>query len=205
MKHFADALPEAERPLVVEGEMLPALEMMAGEPVRFELVVGMNAFIREPKRAQALQLISGLMAPGGRLALADTIPRHAQRLSDMLDSTRIEEKLIARFRLAEDRIYNGGVPGMTDWDENQLLADCEYAGFHDSRAQLEYFDEIKVLSDGDLESWFTPSSHYGKLMGENLTETEIETIRCFLSTNFCGKPIPWKRAVCLLNGAFAPL
>jgi putative ATPase len=202
IEHFAQDLRESERPVITEAPLAQALTTYREGEVRFESVVGMNVFLREHGRGKILETLLGLMVPGSFISLAETVPRHAQRLSGLLTGT--EDNLVDAFRSAEERVYTGGLPGMTDWDEDDILKEMADAGFKDPRLQLEHFTESRVITDKDLTSWFDPSHangpSYGSIVRECMGEESASEIKALLA-NLSGRPIDWRRTVAFVTAS----
>jgi len=49
--------------------------------VRFDRMIGRNALMREPDKAATAKLLAELLRADGVIVLAETVPRHTQRLS----------------------------------------------------------------------------------------------------------------------------
>ena len=107
LDYLAAAVPEPERPVLLAKNGLSALEELAAGEVRFEAVIGMNVFLREPERDSVMRKAGDLLVPGGVLALAEAVPRHAQRLSGYLHGSTIDPGLFERFKQAEEAVYSG--------------------------------------------------------------------------------------------------
>src|SRR4029434_5515433 len=101
----SERLPQVERPVVLVGALtdLPALLATRGDQeVRFDAVVGRNALTKCADKTEALAQIRAYLRPDGRLSLAEVVPRHAQRLSMLVDLTELDSDLVARLRAAEE-------------------------------------------------------------------------------------------------------
>ncbi len=202
LEHFAGKVPEPERPVFEDGPPDRALNKLTGESARFEAVIGMNVFLRNSGRDDMLLRIRELMVSGGRLAFAETIPRRAQRLSEYLADQLPDAPLFEKFRRAEDEVYSpGGAPGLTDWDESDLVAELKQAGYTKVQTELHYFEESRVISQEDLRRWFnvTGESAYASTIARYLRAEEIDMIKTELSSWVAGKPLPWKKPVAFLT------
>ena len=214
LAHFAGAVPEAERPIFIEGVLLPVLNELTNGEARFEHVVGMDAFFRKTERNRLFEKIYGILVPGGRIAIAETVPRHAQRLSDYLSGETAEAGLIEKFKDAENAVYSGltdlededlrsDAAGITDWDEHDLENDAAAVGFEKVRVQIRSFEETRVVSRQDLNRWFdiTDRSLYARVMSRHLRSDEIDEIKKILSLLIADKPLTWKKPVAIFTAA----
>jgi putative ATPase len=213
IEHYAREIPEPERPVILAPPMFPAIDILTAGEVRFEAIIGMNLFLKEPDRLQMIRKLHALLAEGGSLALAETVPRHAQRLSEYLGADEIDAGLLEEFKTAEDAVYlrteaadntGDGLPRgtvLTDWDEKDLVADIESGGFADSRQQLKFFEESRIITEKDLDRWFGTEkrSIYGVTMSHHLDLKEIKTIKNKLSSRVVGAPVSWKKSVAFLS------
>jgi hypothetical protein len=98
----------------------------------------------------------------------------------------------------------GGLPRsvvLTDWDEKDLVADLESAGFADSRQQLKVFEESRIITKKDLDGWFSTvkGSIYGVTMSRHFEIKEITTIKNKLVSGVVGAPVPWKKSVAFVS------
>ena len=84
----AQALGELERPHVLTAagglSELPALLGRHGTPPVFDALVGADALLHEPDKGAALSLLASLLAPRGRLSLAETVASRGSRLNELL-------------------------------------------------------------------------------------------------------------------------
>ena len=83
LQQQAERLPEVERPMVLVGDLLHLPDLLrahGNQEVRFEAAVGRNVLTRCADKTAALTCIRLCLRPGGRLSLAEVVPRQAQRL-----------------------------------------------------------------------------------------------------------------------------
>jgi putative ATPase len=209
IQHTARSIPEEERPTIIEGALPDGLDRISNGEVRFEAIIGLNALLREKGRPRVAEKLLELIEPGGTLVLAETVPRHAQRLSDYLDSKQIDAGLLDRYRAAEDEVYRRGPSERTpkspvgavstDWDENDLLSDFESAGFSNAECQLRYFDESRIVTKKQLDSWFDSGAYYGATISGRLAAEEISLIATRLAAKLSDKVVAWKKVVAFLS------
>jgi putative ATPase len=100
-------LPELQRPVVLTATLTQLPEVLATQipDIRFDCMIGRNAFIHEPDKSAAAQRLVQLLQPSGVLVLAETIPRYTQRLYRLLDSSKLNADLYQRLVAAEEAIY----------------------------------------------------------------------------------------------------
>lgn len=209
-EHFAREIPIPERPIILEDALPTALGKLCESEIRFEAIIGINAFLKENERAPVMEKLKILLEKAGTLVLAETVPRHAQRLSEYLDSGKVGPDLLERFKEAEDQVYTDGTNVLTNWDESDLAADLTAAGFKECRHQLSFFEESRIVAQKDLDSWFDSraDSIYGKKIGSSLSVEEIEAVKKAAASRIVGTPVPWKKPIAIIsagNGSPIPL
>ena len=199
----AQQLPELERPVVLEGglEQLEALALAEPE-LLFDAVVGHNALVAEPDKAAALAAATAHLAPGGVLSLAEGVPRHTQRLADLIDLTPLDQELTQRLRLAEEAIYDDPDDPMVSWDASDLLAAAAAAGLEATADPVEASRQV-VISAAVLERWFddTPGDRlsFGQRLALLLTPEELTQVRALFSRQLRDQTVTWSSRLVYLK------
>ncbi len=199
----AAALPALQRPVILQGgiQELPALlaQVTDGPALRFDGVLGRNALTASPDKAEDLALLISLLAPGGRLSLAELIPRHAQRLYRLVDLARLPGDLAERLQAAEEAIYAQAADPRLDWDEDHLhqaLARLQEEGLL-SGFQVEVEESSRTLriTPELLERWFTlqeePRWSYARHLAERLSPEEIQSVRALFFAQLSNRDVMW--------------
>jgi hypothetical protein len=97
----------------------------------------------------------------------------------------------------------GGTPAAaaisTAWDENDLASDIKAAGFSSIECRLRYFDETRVITKKQLDSWFSPESVYGAVIADHLSEKEVKTISRGLERELSEKQVTWRKAIAFVT------
>ncbi len=214
LEHQAQKICKVERPSFVNGPLICAISDLITRESLFEEILSMNTFIRMSERVEFLVEIHRLLAPGGRIAFAEMVPKHAQRLSEFLAAETTDPDLLERFREAENAVYTGSADnaerhvsaaGLTDWDEKDIERELAASEFERVTVQLHYFTETRSISQQDLDRWFAGggSSLYGESMNRFFQPDGIEALKRSLSLQTVGKPLSWKKPVALITAAKA--
>ena len=175
LRQQAARLPEMERPVVLIGapeELGYLLSLRGEEDVRFDRILGRNAFSRPDRSSETCQVLANLLLPGGRIVLSQSIPRHTQRLYDLVSwgrATALREKVVA----AEEAIYANTADPLVNWDADDLRAALAGAGLGDARVNVETQTEERLITAGHLERWFTPSPSPREGVGEDSTKAPL--------------------------------
>jgi putative ATPase len=157
LQEMATALPPVRRPLVLQGNLddLPALLAPYGRDLRFDAIVGRNALTSHADKAAAARLLAAWLAPAGRLSLAEAVPRHAQRLSPLLDLTELPAALRRAFLQVEEAIYGDAADPLVNWDAPALQAALEAAGLSSEISAEDETTEV-MITPALLDRWFAP-------------------------------------------------
>jgi putative ATPase len=127
----ARLLPALAVPVVLQGplESLPALiAAREGEPVRFDRILARNVLGRAEDKAVRIALLASLLAPGGRLLLAEQVPRLGERLLAGLDWRGLAPEVAARAVAAEEAVYADPADPLVNWGAEELATWCREAG-----------------------------------------------------------------------------
>ena len=86
-------MDEVERPIVLHGAIEEVAQLLDVEEVRFDAVIGRNALLASADKVAALAQLAEKLAANGWLALAETIPRHTQRIYALGDLSLLQPEL----------------------------------------------------------------------------------------------------------------
>ena len=201
LQQQAERLPEVERPTVLVGEVvqLPDLLRACGaQDVRFDAAVGRNVLTRCADKTVALRAIHACLRDGGRLSLAEVVPRRGQRLSALVDLTALDAALVARLQAAEEAIYDAADDPQVNWDSADLAAMLHTAGF-ELRAPLnvDVQEDERHLTAAHLARWFSRSaegsraSYAGHLLS-HLTEEELRRVETCFRRQLLDQIVTWQ-------------
>jgi len=203
----AKAIPELRRPTVLAGPLseLPGLLRAASEPdIHFELIVGRNVLLREPDRAAALAAIVPLLAPGGRLVLAESIPHHTQRLYRLLGTDVLPAGLAERLAQAEEALYAQEQDPMVNWDVADLVTWVRAQGLRAGDALEQDAALQVVITPAMLGRWFAevpaggrPS--YAQHLLRSLTPDEVAGVAEAFRATLSGKTVSWSSRAAIVS------
>jgi putative ATPase len=201
LRQQAERQPAVERPAVLVGALtdLPALLATRGDQeVRFDAVVGRNALTKCADKTGALAQMRACLRPGGRLSLAEVIPRHAQRLSMLVDLTELGSALVARLRAAEETMYQTPTDALVNWDVPDLEAALVAVGFTlVSALQCDTQVEERRITAAHLERWLTVSidrqrPSYARRLLTQLTAAELQQVAGCMRRQLLDHIVPWQ-------------
>lgn len=199
----AAVLPELLRPILLEtslGELSKALE--TEDPnLKFDRILGRNALIREADKFSKAGLLATWLKPQGMILLAETIPKHTQRLYQLLHADWFEVDLYERLVAAEEAIYQNESDPMVNWDAEDLQMAFEQAGFQ-VQIQVEQTQTTMQITPALLQRWFNPSRDrptYAGSLATFLSPEEINSVQTQFKAHLGNQTVPWGSAIALLR------
>jgi putative ATPase len=210
LRQQAAQLPELNRPFVLQGSLddLPALVAAQGQgDARFDAIVGRNALTQQVDKAEAARCIAAMLRPSGVVSLAEAIPRHTQRLYDLVNRALLDDDLARRWIAAEESIYAASDDPMVNWEAKDLQAAFEAADFGSVRVQAERRTAEVRITPKLLTRWFAlphdvptdggrPS--YAQHLLARLTPEETTQVQALLERSLRGQVVTWSTTVAYL-------
>jgi putative ATPase len=200
LQQMATNLTELRRPLILVGEINQTHQLLeeASPGVLFDAVIGRNALIHEPDKLAAGQRLAALLRPGARLVLAETVPRHTQRLYRLINTRPLGSVLSERLITAEEAIYQDDSDPMTNWDADNLEQAFGAAGL-DVVIQVETESTEVRVTESMLDRWFTsrPSGRpsYSQRVGEQMAVGELSQIENAFRRQLTNQIISWESKI----------
>lgn len=195
----AQALPEVNRPIVLSPQDSLSLSLNSlPSTLKFDRIIGRNYLMNRADKAEALGEIAARLAPTGWLVLAESVPRHAQRLYQLVDRTWLSTKLHNQWRKAEEQIYQQTENPKVNWDENDLKQLLEQMGFH-VQLDITVSETQTYLSPALFDRWFSPTSHYLQYLQAELSTTAIRQIRQLFSDHLLHQMVLWRSHLVYLS------
>jgi putative ATPase len=205
LREQAATLPELVRPIILKTDLIELTTVLVQQApgVQFDCILGRNALLHESDKAGTVQSLIPYLRPQGLLVLAETIPRHAQRLYRLLDCTGLEKKLYKRWVEAEESIYTQAPDPMVNWDEQDLVALFEAAGLTVQMHREETQTEIRI-TPALLDRWFSqqdkdPRPTYANHLASSLSAREVATLRDLFTQQLRNQIIPWKSTTAIIK------
>jgi putative ATPase len=201
LRQQAARFPEVERPVVLVGELrqLPGLlRARDDQEVRFDAAVGRHVLTRCADKTAVLAGIRALLRDGGRLALAEVVPRQAQRLSALVDLAELGNDLAVRLREAEAAIYHQADDPMVNWDLSDLEAALAAAGyrFAGKLTRVAQTDD-RYITAAQLDRWFATAAgdgrpSYADRLLECLTPEELQRVEACFRHQLRDQTVAWQ-------------
>ena len=195
-------LSTMSRPVILSGSMIDLPDLIAVEyqgAVHFDAIVGRNALTYHPDKAAAARVIAVLLASGGRLSLAEAVPRRAQRLYRLVDLSLLDESLRQRLVAAEEAIYGNPDTPMVNWDDTDLQRTFQAAGLSGVHIESEDHTAQKRIGAGQLARWFatgetSPSGErltYAQHLRQQLSAAEVAQVQALFERQLRDQVVAW--------------
>ncbi len=222
LKQQTNNLDPLERPVILTGTVMEANERIsewmneqtanvdsqirkfADSPL-FDVIIGRNVLTHLVDKTAAAQTIKKLSKPGGRLVLAEIVPRHTQRLHKLVDLSSLADDLIQRIVAAEEAIYTNATDPMVNWDVDDLSAIFEKAGYANIEIRTETLTSERHLEANQIQRWFTQETpgnrptfaqHLLKKTPEaGVTKTELEALKRVFEQQLLGQVVSWQSMI----------
>ncbi|GAB4527784.1 MAG: AAA family ATPase [Anaerolineae bacterium] len=194
------------RPVIMCGRLdeLPDLIAAHGQgKVRFDVIVGRNAFTRQADKVAAAQSVARLLADGGRLSIAEVVPRHAQRLCQLVDLSSLGQDLRQRLIAAEETIYTDPADPMVNWDVSDLEAAMKAAGLSDIQVQVEIVTTQRHIGAEHLARWFSTRPDrerpaFAQHLRKTLSADEVAQVQALFENQLLNRAVTWAGQVVYL-------
>ncbi|MBD2342479.1 AAA family ATPase [Calothrix sp. FACHB-156] len=202
----AAALPELMRPVILNAQIneLPAVLASQTPGVIFDYIIGRNVLFAQPDKASATQIIAKLLPSSGKILLAESIPRHTQRLYRLIEPEKFNKKLYQRLVTAEEAIYSNQSDPMLNWDAFDLQQAFEDAGLAVEVSVEQNTTPIHITS-GFIERLFRANANrpsYGERLAQNLTSLEIHSLNELFMRSLLNQTVSWMSSTAFVKAAY---
>ena len=214
LRQQAERLPELERPHILIGDLdeLDTLISLRGEDdLQFDRILARNPITQllNDSVTELFSLLKNRLLPDGRLCLVQTIPKHGQRLYQLVDWSGETKTLAKKVSKAEEAIYADESDSRVNWDETDVQTGLEAAGFTTVTIQQEREKGQRRLTTDHLDRWFghpddKPSGYgtYGqRLLDNGLNENEVAKVAVLYRRQLAEQVAGWETAVAYIIAA----
>lgn len=195
LQEQAAILPELTRPIVIQTVLseLPNQLQHHTPSIQFDRMIGRNVLLAESNKAILIHRLIPYLRSDGFIVLAETIPRHTQRLYRLLNPDDFSKKLYKRLVSAEEEIYQNPTNSMVNWDENDVLALLQSQNLR-VKLHLEHTQTELQITPSLLDRWFNTGQErpsYADQLSESLSSTELSTVRDIFIKTLKNKAVMW--------------
>ncbi|MGB3139082.1 MAG: AAA family ATPase [Nodosilinea sp.] len=206
LEEQAAQLAEA-RPVLVHAdyEALAAYLEAHTPGVRFERIMGRNAFSQVVNRDRFIEIVQHFLAPSGVVLLAETVPRHSQRISSLIKGEALSKALNKRWQQADDAVHSSSDPRF-NWQAQTLEALFQTAGFTVQLTEDVLHSSV-YISAALVQRWFavnsTPPSYRDRL-AQNLSDKDIAALEQVCQRQLQGQTVQWQSPLVYLVAKLKP-
>jgi putative ATPase len=217
LEQQARNLENLEQPVILVGAITALPELIGaltsqqadkGAPL-FDVIVGRNVFTHLADKTAAAQTIAAWLKPGGRIVLAEIIPRHTRRLHQLVDLSGLPAELADRVRRIEEAIYTNTADPMVNWDAPDLQSIFETVGLKQIEFTVETLTSELSIGAEQIERWFaltpgpggrpTLAQHLlgqglgtvGEQAGVRLSQAELSELKRLFERQLLGQVVAW--------------
>ena len=171
--------------------------------IRFDCIMGRNALMSEIDKVKVVKNLIPWLSVEGVLVLAETVPRHTQRLYELLQPAWLPSALWEKLKLAESAIYEDDSDPMVNWDGLDLKKDLEKAGLRVKVEQQRAQTSI-LITPGLVGRWFAPTQTaprptYRQHLERMLTGEEVNLIQQVFGKYLRERTVTWSSTVAYLQ------
>jgi putative ATPase len=203
LEELAARLPELARPMLVQAdwENLATTLWQQTPGLRCDRILGRNALGQSTDQKQAIQPLKSLLAEDGIIILAETIPRHSQQISTLVDTSGLTKALVNRWQNADAVITQSPSDPRFNWDADDLKGLFQTAGFEVHITQESMQNQV-YISPSLLERWFAQDSQppsYRQQLAHHLSDKDIETIQQVCQRQLQNQTVDWQLQIALIT------
>jgi putative ATPase len=180
------------------------LKSAAGKKVRFDIVIGRNILTREKDKAGLVKRLLAFLAPGGALALAETVPSEGQRLSPLASPWKADAEVLRPLAGAEEQLFNDAENPMVNWTSASLEQELgKLPGVTVTIARQE--DAIlRRVSAADIDFWLRTTDGKGRLsLGDRIARTgggeKLLELRILMHRKLDFQEVQWRTVTVMIR------
>ena len=163
--------------------------------LRFERMIGRNFLQGITQPWEILEKLEEFLGEHSRIALAETVPSKAQRISGLIGEGTIDAELYQAWEEAETKLYDDPSNPKLGWNDEELKKRLEESNWHVRSWKLQNFETPTRISLEHLDSWFSEggtSPNYGKRLQQNIGSEKLNAIHQALRSQVGNRVVPWK-------------
>jgi putative ATPase len=153
---MASRLDPLSRPVVIETgweRFEKDLFTAAGNGVRFDSVIGRSVLTRIGDKKELVERILGVLAPGGCVVLAESVPSAGQRLSSLVDFKETDPQVRDLFIGCEQELFADTADPMVNWTAVSLGEDLGTIPGVSCSVTQQQLQEQRRIRPADIDYW----------------------------------------------------
>jgi putative ATPase len=167
----------------------------------FDVIIGRNVFTHITDKVAAAQAIRAVLKSGGRLALAEIVPRQTQRLAELIDLSGLEQELVGQLIAAEEAIYANPEDPMVNWEAADLQSILEKVGFTNVALEVETVTAERQIASEQIQRWFAPNGAGSRatlaqhLVRQGLSSDQIARLHRLFEAQLREQVVGWRSTI----------
>ncbi|HLV33195.1 MAG TPA: AAA family ATPase [Chitinispirillaceae bacterium] len=200
VKAVAERFDLLSRPQIVLSSMNSFekdLKTAAGENVRFDAIIGRNIISRCSEKKELFLRIAKLLNKSGRIVLAESVSSEGQKLSDLIDQSKIDPDLFKFLTEAQTGLFSDSSDSMVNWNSDSLKIELNDI----DKIEISYNRQVenvqKRISGTDVNFWFRTTDgskrrSLGSRIAEHCSEKQFQKLKNAIVLQLSNKIVNWK-------------
>ena len=195
LEKFHQGSRETGRMILAVSDLEKDASVFGVPDLRFERMIGRNYLQGIAQPWEILEKLEEFLGEHSRIALAETVPSKAQRISGLIGEGTIDAELYHAWEEAETMLYDDPSNPKLGWNDEELKKRLEESNWHVRSWQLQNFETPTRISLEHLDSWFSEggtSPSYGERLQQNIGSEKLNAIHQALRSQVGNRVVPWK-------------
>ena len=195
LEKFHQGSRETGRMILAVSDLEKGPSVFGVPDLRFERMIGRNYLQGIAQPWETLEKLEEFLGEHSRIALAETVPSKAQRISGLIGEGTIDAELYQAWEEAETMLYDDPSNPKLGWNDEELKKRLEESNWHVRSWQLQNFETPTRISLEHLDSWFSEggtSPSYGERLQQNIGSEKLNAIHQALRSQVGNRVVPWK-------------
>ena len=195
LEKFHQGSRETGRMILAVSDLEKGPSVFGVPDLRFERMIGRNYLQGIAQPWEILEKLEEFLGEHSRVALAETVPSKAQRISGLIGEGTIDAELYHAWEEAETMLYDDPSNPKLGWNDEELKKRLEESNWHVRSWQLQNFETPTRISLEHLDSWFSEggtSPSYGERLQQNIGSEKLNAIHQALRSQVGNRVVPWK-------------
>ncbi|MGF1569399.1 MAG: AAA family ATPase [Nodosilinea sp.] len=198
----AERLPPLARPVLIQADLDHlATALTTHTPgLSFDRILGRNVFAQAADRDALAKSLNSMLGKDGVIVLAETIPRHSQRISALVDPISLPKALVKRWHRADAALAEDATDPRFNWEAQTLVELFQRAGFTVQITEETISSDL-YISPALLQRWFAvgrqPPSYRDQL-AQSLSALDVEAIQAACQRQLGQRTVAWRSHLALM-------
>lgn len=180
------------------------LRNSAGKTVKFDKIIGRNILLSSNNKIDLLTKILSLLSKSGKLVLSESVLSEGQRLSELMDLSKLDNALSELLKKTENELFNDPDDPMVNWTSASIVDEIKKIDNVHVSSRLLRENPVKRLYPKDIDYWFRETADgerksLGKRISEYGTSEQTNRIKQYFHSALDNKDVPWKTVAIIIT------